>query len=319
MNSRILAKQWTYKRYSQYESEMRKIAADWFKSKGYITDVKYPFILDKYSEWPKNIIIPEVVEYIKKELQEQEAFPLHKYIHHGLSSQALVFNLVGPMIVQDDVSPLISLLCKKGIKLNSEKLTAEFEYDDRKLFNEDTGQPTSIDLVLKDETDTPVVFIESKLVEKEFGTCSVYGLGDCDGRNPKDDLSSCYLHFIGRSYWDALVEYGFLDTPVGSDSCCALVNNYQYFRELLFALKKGGIFVLLYDQRNPTFFNSNGTQTRGLMDYLKKLTPARYHDRIAHISIQELVAEIEKTNNNGWINEFKVKYGLNKITEGRSK
>ena len=81
----------------------------------------------------------------------------------------------------------------------------------------------------------------------------------------------------------------------------------------LFALEKGGIFVLLYDKRNPTFFNTNGINTRGLMEYLKSLTPQKYHDKIAHISIQELVEEISLTSSNGWINEFKIKYGLDKI------
>lgn len=313
MNSRVLAKQWSYKRYSQYESELRKIATDWFRSKGYDTDDKYSFILKNYDEWTKNIILPEVADFIKLQIKEQDSFPLHKYIHHGLSSQALVFNLVGPLIVNSDLTPLLSLMQKKGIQLNSDKFNAEFEFEDRDVFNEDSGQSTSIDLVLKNDLGKPVIFIESKLVEKEFGGCSVYKLGDCDGRNPKDDLSSCYLHFIGRKYWDKLIEYGFLNSQIGSDSSCVLVNNYQYFRELLFALSNDGIFILLFDERNPTFFNSNGVKVRGLMDYLKTLTPEKYHHRIAHISIQELVKEISLFDNHKWINEFKIKYGLNAI------
>ena len=113
----------------------------------------------------------------------------------------MVFNLIGPMIVNSDLSPLISLLRKKGITINgNEVVLAEFEFEDRKVFNEDSGQPTSIDLVIKDEANKPIIFIESKFTEKEFGGCSVYKQGDCDGRNPNGDLSSCYLHFIGRKY-----------------------------------------------------------------------------------------------------------------------
>lgn len=103
----------------------------------------------------------------------------------------------------------------------------------------------------------------------------------------------CYLHFIERKYWELLIGYVFTKTPIGSDSNCVLINNYQYFREVLFALKKGGIFILLFDERNPTFYNSDGVKTRGPMEYLKQLTPSKYHDRIANISIQELVNEIE--------------------------
>lgn len=58
---------------------------------------------------------------------------------------------------------------------------AQFEYEDRTVFNEDTGLPTSIDLVLFDTENRPKIFIESKLVEAEFGGCSVFKKGDCWG------------------------------------------------------------------------------------------------------------------------------------------
>ncbi len=309
-SSRELSRDWKFNRYSQYEAKMRKTAADWFNSKGYQTNSKYPFILKNYDDWNLNIVSNDVVAYLRNEIKNQKGFPLHKYIHHGLSSQALVFNLIGPLITNSNLDPLLSLLRKKGIELNGSAFSAEFEYDDREVFNEDAGQPTSIDLVLKDDAGSPKIFIESKLVEKEFGGCSVYKQGDCDGRNPNGELSSCYLHFIGRKYWSLLEEFGFMKTKIGTDSSCVLINNYQYFRELLFALKNNGVFVLLYDKDNPTFYNSNGTSTRGLMDYLKSLTPSKHHDKIAHISIQELVDEISLSGNNPWIQEFKIKYGI---------
>jgi hypothetical protein len=48
-------------------------------------------------------------------------------------------------------------------------------------FNEDTGQPTLIDLVLFDKNTHPKIFMESKLVEAEFGGCSFFRKGDKKG------------------------------------------------------------------------------------------------------------------------------------------
>ena len=68
------------------------------------------YLLDRWQDWPKNIILPEVAQFIQAEQsrrsQKKESFPLHKYIHHGLSSQAMVFNLVGPFVVQNNLIPL---------------------------------------------------------------------------------------------------------------------------------------------------------------------------------------------------------------------
>ena len=194
--------------------------------------------------------------------RNNEIFPLHKYIHHGLSSQALLFNLVGPLIVEHDLTPLKNVIERKGLIWPDVNAIAEFEFEERTIFNEDSGQPTSIDLVIKNSFDKPTLFIESKLVEKEFGSCSVYKDGDCNGQNPINNLSSCYLHFIGRTYWNLLEKYGFLNTQIAKDSLCVLVNNYQFFREVLFALEYDGVFILLSDERNPTFYCKGGMNSR---------------------------------------------------------
>ncbi len=74
-------------------------------------------------------------------------------------------------------------LGEQGVDLDAEVCSASFEYEDRDVFNEDAGQPTSIDVALRDGEGKPVVFVESKLVEREFGGCSVFAHGDCDGMN----------------------------------------------------------------------------------------------------------------------------------------
>ena len=88
----------------------------------------------------------------------------------------MVFNLVGLLIVRKDFEPLRVAMERAGMAWPTGKVTAGFEYDERTVFNEDSGQPTSIDLVISGETEG--IFIEAKLVEREFGGCSVFSGGD---------------------------------------------------------------------------------------------------------------------------------------------
>jgi len=152
----------------------------------------------------------------------------------------MLFNLVGPLIVRQDLSPLEIAFKRNNIFWLEEKLKASLEFEDRRIFNEDAGLPTSIDLII----GLPRIVVESKLVEREFGGCSMFTAGDCDGRNPTGDFSLCYLHHIGRKYWDMLNKYGFLNGPIGKDATCILSVHYQFFREVLFALELDCTFVL---------------------------------------------------------------------------
>jgi hypothetical protein len=251
MNSRQKSKEWIYPRHSKFEEELRNSSSEWFLKNGFNVHSKMPYCLDSLENWKNNIILSEVANYIENFKNDREKdskpFPLHKYAHHGLSSQAMVFNLIGPLITRNDLSPLTDLLEAKGISDNI--VDAQFEYEDRDVFNEDTGQPTSIDLVLFDINNKPKVFIESKFVEAEFGGCSVFTKGDCAGGNPINDLQECFLHFIGRKYWDLIEKHGFKE-KLGNEKICILVNYYQFFREILLSIEKDGVFVLLYDERS---------------------------------------------------------------------
>lgn len=260
------------------------------------------------------MILKEVVKYIQQCKTNCEAnsspFPLHKYLHHGLSSQAMAFNLIGPLITRNDYTPLVDVLQNKGISIASQVSKAEFEYEDRNIFNEDAGQPTSIDIVLSDSSGKPIVFIESKLVEQEFGGCSVFSNGDCEGRNPLGQKNDCYLHFIGRHYWDLMEEYGIAEN-LKNEKQCIFVAHYQFFREVLFSLKKGGIFVLLSDERSPVFHCDANGKRKGIMPFLIEFIPLTYRTRIVSISIQELVEQLKtKENHRDWIEEFQLKYRI---------
>jgi len=315
---RELAKSWPFETHRDFEKRMRDVASQWFKRKGYETQ-KRGYILAKYDDWHRNIISQDVVDYIKlernKRANNRKGFPLHQYIHHGLSSQAMLFNLIGPLIStgNQDLSPLRVAFNKHEIGWPAGKLTAEFEVEDRSIFSENTQQPTSIDLVIENEGQEEDrkdgLYIEFKFVEHEFGGCSVFKNGDCDGRNPAGNVSNCYLHHIGRKYWNLLDKYEFLKGSMANNATCFLATYYQFFREVLFALERNGVFILLVDKRNPTFScGKNGE--RGLFPFLKSFVPDRYKDKVYMVSVQEVVTTIKDSGKHSWITEFEQKYGI---------
>lgn len=233
---------WPYPHHTQFEAELKEAAKRWFASRGYKVSRRRPYVLDAKRNWDRNIIVPEVSEYIRAKMAERrrsgKPFPLHRWVHHGLSSQALLFNLVGPLVIRDDLGPLQRAVVEAGLRWPKGPWSATFEFEDRSVFAENQAQPTSIDLVIIGAGGPPV-FLESKLVEKSFGRCSVHERGDCPGANPSPDYDSCYLHHIGRQYWVLMKKHGLVAGPVLTDSRCILANHYQFFRELVLALEKG--------------------------------------------------------------------------------
>jgi hypothetical protein len=309
-----LAQTWPYRRLASFERELQKAAAEWFSKMGITTHPGMSYRLKSYDDWPQNIICTDVTKYIKQERERhsgENPFPLHKYLHHGLSSQAMTFNLIGPLIVREDLKPLRDAIEQAGISWPRGNVTAEFEYSDRTVFNEDSGQPTSFDVVILGEGRR--IFIEAKLVEREFGGCSVFSGGDCDGRNPiLYGFDGCYLHHIGRKYWERMIEFGFGVTNLGSGHICPFVSYYQFFRELLFSLENNGCFILLHDERNPAFLKvSNKGKKSGLWPFLMESVPAKFTTNVGRMTIQQLVNAIDESGrHHDWIDEFKSKYGI---------
>ena len=307
---------WPYPRYARFEAELRQAAAAWFDAKGLPHHTRYKYCLPSRDQWHQNIIDPAVAQFIQDEIDRhvvaRRAFPLSQWIHHGLSSQALLFNLVGPLVMTGDLAPLRDVLTSHNIPWPEGPVNACFEYEDQAVFNEGAAQHTSIDLVLEGAPEAPRLFVECKFVEREFGGCSVFRNGDCDGRNPATDLAKCYLHHIGRGYWTVLQEHGFLDGPgpIRTDSTCILANHYQFFREVGLALSLGGVFVLLSDERSPTFYCNGPAGSRGLMDFLLGIVPEPVRPQIAGITIQQVVEAIKASGRHPWIAEFESKYGL---------
>ena len=313
-NSRRLARTWPYPRHNRFVMHLRQAAKDWFAEHKCAVHPKYAYCLAEWADWHRNIIVPEVPTYIENIRQERagigQGFALHDYIHHGLSSQALLFNLIGPLIVRNDLEPLREAVHSSNLVWPGLSQQTIFEYEDRSVFNEDSGQPTSIDLVIGDPNMAGSLFIECKLVETEFGGCAVFKQGDCDGSNPVANFSRCYLHYIGRRYWTLLDKHGFLEGPITTDTICVLASHYQFFRLVLFALEKGGTFVLLSDERSPTFSCKGPTSERGLMPLLLQYVPKRLWTRVGQMSIQNVVGAIALSGRHDWIVHFKLKYGM---------
>lgn len=169
MNSRQLSRTWPYPRRGQFMKHVKQSASSWFSANHFEVDSKYSYCLAKWDDWHNNMILPEVAEYIEGLRQEsinnEHPFPLHDYIHHGLSSQALLFNLIGPLIIRKDIIPLRNAIRLSGLAWPGDSADVRFEYEDRKVFNEDSGQPTSIDLVIGNPEHSGSLFVECKFVE----------------------------------------------------------------------------------------------------------------------------------------------------------
>lgn len=313
-NSRALSQEWPYKRCSKFKAKLQAAATAWFEKHGYATNPRMSYCLARWSEWRHNVICADVVEYVDVRRDEAVIFPLHKYAHHGLSSQALTFNLIGPLLVRNDLAPLKEAFAESDLAW-PEGITADsavFECENRTVFNEGSGQPTSIDVALEGKEGK--VFIEVKLSESEFGGCSVFKNGDCEGRAPAfDSFGDCYLHHIERKYWVLAKKYDLLQMPMFKGPICPFANYYQFFRELLFAISENGTFVLLHDARNPAFVRDgkNGEAQRGLWPLLVESLPEGLRHSVGRVTIQTLVQKIEDSGRHGdWIGSFKEKYAL---------
>lgn len=313
-NSRRFARTWPYPRHNRFVMHLRQAAKDAFAEHKCAVHPKYAYCLAEWADWHRNIIVPEVSTYIESIRQERagigQGFALHNYIHHGLSSQALLFNLIGPLIVRNDLEPLREAVHSSNVVWPGLSQQTIFECEDRSVFNEDSGQPTSIDLVIGEPNVAGSLFIECKVAETEFGGCAVFKQGDCDGSNPVANFSRCYLHYLGRRYWTLLDKHGFLEGPITTDTTCVLASHYQFFRLVLFALEKGGTFVLLSDERSPTFSWKGATNERGLMPLLLQYVPKRLWTRVGQMSIQNVVGAIALSGRHDWIVHFKLKYGM---------
>lgn len=295
----------------KWESDLKQRLAEYFTRQGYPLHSTKSYILRDRSYWHKNIISDNVVKYITKQefgrSGTKEPFSLHKWIHHGLSSQAFLFNILGPLVAASKWSAFDEILERAGIFLSSKVVNAKFELQDREVFEEHRAQPTLIDLCVYTQSGENI-FVECKFTEKGFGGCSVIADGDCDGRNPANDFSLCYLHQEGRSYWEQMKNCGLLSSEIRNSIQCPFATLYQFYRLVLFSLKNNGQFLLLYDKRNPSFVSDRGDKRRGLFVFGCELLPHEAVKRCHAISVQDLLPVLQRHFGTDLMNELIEKY-----------
>ena len=299
--------------YNKFRSSLEQSSSTWFKNSGFNTNPKHPYILLHEKDWGKNILLPEVYEYIleAKRLRNYP-FPLHNWLHNGLSSQAMLFNLFGPLVVKKSLSVLEEPLKEIGIEL-PKVVSGVFEYQDKLVFNELQPQPTSLDFAILDKSDAPKILFEAKLVEKGFGLCSRLRSSICSGLNPlnkdvHDPIKECELVKMGREYWKVLNESNALTEVTKNGPTCPMAIFYQFYREIGFAIKTNSQLVFLVDERNP-FFSPNYYSS--LTNKLIKTLNSSAQSRIKIVTIQRIFKEIEKIfSNQSWVKSFSEKYNL---------
>lgn len=300
-------------RSKKWEEDLRRQIAQYFEDKGKPVSERYPYIIKKFSDtdWHENIILRRVWQYIEEQNKERyeqaKSFALHKYVHHGLSSQAFLFNLLGPLVIDKQWHVFDEILQQAGIQLSTSIVSAKFEVEDREVFNEQQRQPTSVDLCLYTVANENI-FIEFKFTEKNFGGCSKFNDGDCDGRNPANDFGLCYLHHIGRRYWKLMEKHGLLTKQMKRDSQCPFATLYQLYRLILFALEKNGSFLLIYDDRNPSFLVERDNLKRGLFNRVYQSLPKNTQTKCHALSVQSILPILQKHPELDWTNELKQKY-----------
>jgi hypothetical protein len=196
----------------------------------------------------------------------------HRWFPSMTSSQALAQSVFGNLKVMDKLGCLGELKGDEGRPLfirdtgDFNKLKMEHE-----ITFLDEPRRTKIDVFLAGDYQ---VAVECKLSEKEVGTCSRPRLSKsdeqyCNGTYSVQDKRTerCALTQIGVKYWKYIPEFFSWDPKVDQDPC-PLNETYQLVRNVLAAgLKPAsnkdnsedvkqteGHTVLLYDERNPEFF-----------------------------------------------------------------
>ncbi len=291
--------------HKHFFQNMQKVAKNYFKARKYNVDKSHPYILESPEDWQKNIILSEVAEWIK--LKE---YKLHRWIHNGLSSQAMLFNLIGPLVVKNEYKSILNILDLDDVAKPEKGVIGIYEYENAAILNERKGQPTSIDFALLNKS-AGSIFIEAKFTESEFGKCSKFKQCNCDKVNPMINDSKCYYYSQGMFYWPLLQEHNILNEEQKNAKLCPLADHYQFYRELLFAVEQQGYFVLIYDERNPYFVNQYKGEYEGIFTRLCSSLPEEICKRVSAISIQKLFNSIKTLHEQSvWTKEFAEKYGM---------
>jgi len=293
--------------YRKYRDKVEATASKWFSDTGKFVAPKKPYILARHEDWEQNLIDPRIYALVEK------VRPRHTYVHHGLSSQVLCFNLFGALLLRKSLDSLKDIVVSKGGSWPEGPCDGEFEFDEPAVFNENSReQPTSWDFAIRAPGQYPFALVEVKFVEQSVGACSVFERGDCDGLNPVEDFQLCFLEKEKkRQYWEVFKAQGILDTPAFAGTICPMTIYYQFYREATFAAAKRVQMIFLYDDRNPVFGRIDNSDQRGLLPLLMRHLPPAVAKNIKIITLSELAYSLHASGrHDDWLPDFARKYGI---------
>ena len=292
--------------YSEYREPLEDAAAKWFaEHTKAAVNPKAKYILADHTEWPHNLIDDRILPLV------EGVRPRHTYIHHGLSSQALCFNLFGSLLCTGNLAALREIVLSKGGTWPEGPCEGQFEFDDIAVFTENhREQPTSWDFAINLPGKYPFALVEVKFVEQSVGACSVFARGDCNGGNPAKDFNRCFLQKEkGRTYWQVFQDCDLLQTPPFAGTICPMTIYYQFYREATFAAKKNVQVFYIYDDRNPIFGTADDPDQRGLIPLLLHDLPPRVRNNILLIPLREIVRSLHNSGDHKtWLPSFASKY-----------
>jgi POLQ-like helicase len=306
--------------FEAFQSELQAAAAAWFARRGYTVREDSAYCLREPFLWHHNIILPEVVRLVHHTCQtwkpRHPGLPgcLRDDLHHGLSSQGMGFNLLGPLVARNDLAPLKEAFTAVGGRWCMSTPNTHFAYYNRRVLGERDGMPTCLDFALTNRKTG--LFMDIKLAETGFAGCPFHRDGTCDGRNPctAGRVAECPLTRSGSTTWRLMESFGLAEAALVDGDTCPLVRYDPFFKHLLFALASDGVLVLLHDARNPVFVqrDTHGSLVGGLCKRLSETLPRLVWSHVAALTVQDVVRAIEASGrHNDWIGQFKEKYAIN--------
>jgi len=305
--------------FKAFEAELQATAATWFRKHGHPVRKDMNSCISEPNLWHHNIILPEVARLIRITASTWNrrlpgvASRFEGTLHHGLSTHAMAFNLLGPLVTRKDLAPIKAAFKAVGGWGHWDELYAYFEAHDRKVFNELRGIPACLDFAIMGNGNG--LFMDVIFTQSGFGGCPHIQDGSCDGKNPCSfgKLSECALARSGNTLWTRMEEWEMSEATRIDGDTCPFVNYYAFFRSLMYSLVKDGVYILIYDERNPLFVqrDAKGNLVGGLCQQLSESLPRHIWSRVGAFTVQDLVRAIEKSGRHGdWIQKFKDKYGI---------
>jgi len=103
-------------------------------------------------------------------------------------------------------------------------------------------------------------------------------------------------------------KHGLVTDGLKANSICPFITLYQAYRILMFALERGGHFLLIHDERNPSFAWTSTSVDRGAFALFHELLPASAQRRCYKITTQAVVEVVERVFPFPTLEEVKAKY-----------